>query len=159
MSPLSSPRNEYLATLSPPCSLQLAPDFSFLKKINLMISLAASGPRRSTQGFPVAHRLSVCGCGVRVQWLWHSGSLVVVHGLQSAGSVVAVPGLCCPVASGILIPQPGIKPVSPALEGRFLTTGPPGKFLIPYPLQHRIIQNFEYSKSLLLSHIPRPTVD
>ena len=28
---------------------------------------------------------------------------------------------------GILIPQPGIKPSSLALEGRFLTSGPPGK--------------------------------
>ena len=36
-------------------------------------------------------------------------------------------GLNCPIACGILVPQPGIKPVSPALEGRFLTTGPPGK--------------------------------
>ena len=32
----------------------------------------------------------------------------------------------CPVACGILVPQTGIEPVSPALEGRFLTTGPPG---------------------------------
>ena len=28
---------------------------------------------------------------------------------------------------GILLPWPGVKPTSPALEGRFLTTGPPGK--------------------------------
>ena len=28
-----------------------------------------------------------------------------------------------PVARGILVPQPGNKPASPALEGRFLTTG------------------------------------
>ena len=26
------------------------------------------------------------------------------------------------------LPQPGIKPMSPALVGGFLTTGPPGKF-------------------------------
>ena len=26
------------------------------------------------------------------------------------------------------LPQPGIKPVSPAIAGGFLTTGPPGKF-------------------------------
>ena len=30
-------------------------------------------------------------------------------------------------ACGILIPQPGIKPISPALQGGFLTTGPLGK--------------------------------
>ena len=33
----------------------------------------------------------------------------------------------CSVACGILVPQPGIKPESPSLRGRFLTTGPPGK--------------------------------
>ena len=31
------------------------------------------------------------------------------------------------VARGILVPLPGIKPVSPALQAGFLTTGPPGK--------------------------------
>ena len=35
-------------------------------------------------------------------------------------------GLFAP-ACGILVPRPEIKPVSPALEGGFLTTGPPGK--------------------------------
>ena len=35
--------------------------------------------------------------------------------------------LSFPMACGILAPLPGIKPVSPVLEGRFLTTGPPGK--------------------------------
>ena len=30
-------------------------------------------------------------------------------------------------ACGILVPQPGIKPASPALEGKVLTTGPTGK--------------------------------
>ena len=31
-------------------------------------------------------------------------------------------------ARGIAIPQPGIKPTSPALEGEVPDTGPPGKF-------------------------------
>ena len=31
------------------------------------------------------------------------------------------------VACGILIPQPGIEPTSPTLEGRFPAAGPPGK--------------------------------
>ena len=33
---------------------------------------------------------------------------------------------CCPAARGVLVPGPGIEPVSPGLEDRFLTTGPPG---------------------------------
>ena len=54
---------------------------------------------------------SHCGgfpCGTLA--LGHSGSVTVTHGLS------------CPVACG-----PGIEPVSPALAGGFLTTGPPGK--------------------------------
>ena len=35
--------------------------------------------------------------------------------------------LSCPMACAILVSQPGIKPSSPPLEGRFLSTGPPGK--------------------------------
>ena len=33
----------------------------------------------------------------------------------------------CPVACGILVPGPGVEPMSPAPAGGFLTTGPPGK--------------------------------
>ena len=36
-------------------------------------------------------------------------------------------GFSCPKACGIFLPWPGIKLMSPALEGRFLTSGPPGK--------------------------------
>ena len=32
----------------------------------------------------------------------------------------------CPLACGILVPQPGIQPMYPALECKFLTYGPPG---------------------------------
>ena len=35
--------------------------------------------------------------------------------------------LCCPLACGILVPQPGSEPETPALTGTFFTTGPPGK--------------------------------
>ena len=34
------------------------------------------------------------------------------------------------MVSGLLVPPPGIEPVSLALEGRFLTTGSPGKSLM-----------------------------
>ena len=70
----------------------------------------------------------------------HAGSFVVASGLLSScgawapervGSVVVARGLSCPVACGIFVPSPGIEPTPPALEGRFLTTGPPGKSPIP----------------------------
>ena len=41
-------------------------------------------------------------------------------------SLVVVCGLSCSVACGILVQWLGIKPMTPALEGAFLTTGPPG---------------------------------
>ena len=44
--------------------------------------------------------------------------------------VLAASGLSCPIVCGILVPRPGIKPTSPALEGRFSTTGPGGKYLL-----------------------------
>ena len=42
---------------------------------------------------------------------------------------VAVRGLSSPEACGIIAPRPEIKPISPVLEGSFLTTRPPGKSL------------------------------
>ena len=45
----------------------------------------------------------------------------------SQASLVVVHELSCPKVCGILVPPAGIKPASPALEGGFLTAGPPGK--------------------------------
>ena len=36
-------------------------------------------------------------------------------------------GLSCSMAYAILVPPPGVQPTSPALQGRILTTGQPGK--------------------------------
>ena len=54
-------------------------------------------------------------------WACHCGDLL----LQSTGSTPVVCGLRCSVACGNL-PGLGIKPMSPALAGRFFTTEPPG---------------------------------
>ena len=35
--------------------------------------------------------------------------------------------LSCPEACGTLVLRPGVEPMSPALAGRFLSTGPSGK--------------------------------
>ena len=40
----------------------------------------------------------------------------------SRASLVVVQGLSCPVASGILVPQPGLESTSPELESRLLIT-------------------------------------
>ena len=54
--------------------------------------------------------------------------LMATLGLPCGGWGLVAPG-------GILVPWPGIKPMSPTLEGRFLTVGPPGKsfWLSSYP--------------------------
>ena len=46
-----------------------------------------------------------------------------------AGSAVVAHRLSCSMARGILVPGPGMEPVSPELAGRFLTLGPPEKSL------------------------------
>ena len=47
--------------------------------------------------------------------------------LQGLHSLVVAHGHSCPIACGVLVPQPGIKPECHALQVRFLTTRPPGK--------------------------------
>ena len=76
--------------------------------------------------------------GFSRQDYWSGVPLPSPHELSSAGiqvpehvgSVAAVHRLSCPEASGISVSWPGIEPMSPALVGRFLTTGPPGKPLL-----------------------------
>ena len=62
------------------------------------LQLPGSGPR--------APQLQLPGSGPRARWLGHLAKLP--HGIRD-------------------LPGPGIKPVSPALAGRFFTTEPPGK--------------------------------
>ena len=62
----------------------------------------------------------VPGCIMQDLLCWHVGSIVAAHRLS------------CSVARGILVPHPGIEPMSHALQGRFLTTGPPGKSLFSF---------------------------
>ena len=51
------------------------------------------------------------------------GSVIAVHRLQGMQALVVVAGrLSRSGACGILVPCPGIEPVSPALQGRFFTT-------------------------------------
>jgi len=51
----------------------------------------------------------------------------VIQGIRNPSTPGVAHGLSCPAACGILVPLPGIEPASPAFQGRFLTTGPPGK--------------------------------
>ena len=72
-------------------------------------------------------------------------SFVVAHGL---GSVVVALWLSCSSACGILVHLPGIEPWSPALQGGFLTTGPPGK-------SHQLeIMKFKYRSNISDENLP-----
>ena len=42
-------------------------------------------------------------------------------------SVVVARRLSCPKVYGTFVPKPGIEPTPPTVQGRFLTTRPPGK--------------------------------
>ena len=63
---------------------------------------------------------SLC-CGARA--LGARASVVVVRRLSSCGAQALS------LRSTWDLPRPGLKPVSPALAGGFLTTAPPGKSL------------------------------
>ena len=62
--------------------------------------------------------------------LWYTGFRACgLFGLQHTDSLGEALGLSCSVACGILVTRPGIEPMSPALEVRFLATEPPGMSL------------------------------
>ena len=61
--------------------------------------------------------------------------------------------LSCPTACGILVPRPGIEPISLALEDRFLTTESPGKSHGKLFLEH--FKNSALCTSILISCFTR----
>ena len=56
----------------------------------------------------------------------------VLSSTEWAGSIVEAHELTWPVARGTLVLGPSSKRMSPALAGRFLTTGPPGQSLFNF---------------------------
>ena len=96
--------------------------------------------------------------------LHHAGSF-----FTAASGLLVVLRLCFPSACGTLAPQLGIEPMSPALQGRFLTTVPLGKSLnlqffsrsAPEVYYHAAISSFQiqhvkkrnsFSQDLLFLH-------
>ena len=73
--------------------------------------------------------------GCFVSQLRHVGSFVCNSwALELVSWIIEARGLSCSMACDILVPWPRIKSTSPALRGRFLTTGPPGnaRFFCPW---------------------------
>ena len=57
---------------------------------------------------------------------WDLCCILLDHSLQPMGfSLIVTHGFSC----GVLVPLPGIEPVSPELKSGLLTPGPPGKSL------------------------------
>ena len=52
-------------------------------------------------------------------------------------------------ACGILVPQPGIEPVPPAVEGQVPTTGQPGIPSAPFKTKNYLVQNVYNRTSLV----------
>ena len=91
-----------------------------------------------THSFLAAPVLRCCLCGLSLLGAGGGVSPVVARGLLvAAASLVAEKGFgsCGPWTWRLLspwdLPRPGIKPVSPALAGGFLTPGSPGKSPAP----------------------------
>ena len=74
---------------------------------------------RHMDSLVVAHEL---------RYLQHAGPLLWWAALELMGSEVVACQLSCSAACEILITLLGIEPLSPAWQGEFLTTRPPGKF-------------------------------
>ena len=89
------------------------------------------GGLQSTGSLGVGHDwsdLAACASFFKKIILLHRVLVVACWTFRcSSRTLFAVHGLNCSSACGILVPLPGIKPACSALQGRFLTTGPPGK--------------------------------
>ena len=92
--------------------------------------------KKTPGGSGIKETYSVLQCtGFLSRWLlccgaWALGaraSVLAADRLWSVGSVIVACRLSCFLSCGVLVPQPGIELMSPALQGRLLTTGPPGK--------------------------------
>ena len=83
----------------------------------------------SAQAFSSCRERGYASCGV---WASHCRGFSCCRAQSlGKGSVVVAHGSNCSVAGGD--PRPGIKPMFPALAGRFLTTGPPEKSHLAMP--------------------------
>lgn len=66
----------------------------------------------------MAHRISPCSAWLLCRLQSEQASVVV-----PVGSVTAALGLSCSATCGVLVPQPGTRPVSPACKADSLSLG------------------------------------
>ena len=103
----------------------------------LQLQQAAATRLLRCPGFSLLWLLLLWSMGSRaldLQKLLLQNSVVATRRLSSTGSGIVAHKLSCPMTCGILLPGQGIEPMSPALAGEFLITGPPRKtYLNNYP--------------------------
>ena len=106
-------------------SIQFFLIYLFLAGLGLCCSMQAC--RCSLRAFSSCSKWELlCICGAWASY-WGSFSCCRVQALELMGFSSCGTQLSCPAACRILVPGPGIEPVSLALASRFLTIGPPGK--------------------------------
>ena len=108
-------------TWSPPRYSKLSPYFK-VRRLAMYLFLALTYSLFFLISLCIYRLCWVFAAVCRLLQLQRTGSLALC-----VGSAVVAHGFSCPVACGIFIPQPGIESMAPALEDKFLTTGPPGK--------------------------------
>ena len=84
--------------------------------------------------------------------------------LWCVASEAAAHGPGCSAACRVLVPRPGIEPVSPASQSRSLTTGPPGKsfFVLTEILWMRniiVVSGVQYSDPKLFTDYTQNVID
>ena len=97
----------------------------------------------SREAFPHCRKRGLLSLRCSLQWIL----LLQLVGSRARASIVVAHRFSCPVSCGILVPNPGIEPMSPALAGGFLTTEPPGK---SWSSHCHIALNVRYSHMRLL---------
>ena len=126
--PSRKPKNTGVGSLSLPQGIFLTQELSqgLLHCRRILYQLSFQGSR-----------VCVCVCVCVMGLFIYLAALGLSRGMQifhcspfsscgtQADSVVALLGLSCSAACGILVPRPRIRPTFPALQGRFLTTETP----------------------------------
>ena len=120
----AEPTETLLAVITPSHMTILCLDLLFLI-FTVFIHWAASGLSCGCRilSHPVgclaaSHRLSAVLCRLSQCSTWAP---------RPSAPILSALGLSCSTARGIFVVWPGIEPMSPPLQGRFFTTGLPGK--------------------------------
>ena len=104
------------------CGAWALGDYSLVAACRLLTAVASPVARGLGDYSLVAARRLLIAVASPVEHGLSGSGRIGFSSCCTRGSEVVVRGLGCPEACEILVPRPGIQPLSPAFEGRFLTT-------------------------------------